>query len=155
MGHVKMIIENVYNSTSILPPTIQPKILEKLIFTCIPKIPFYDSTSNWQDFNWSCLLRILRVSHWKIHGSCQRAKKKKTKKTVEHESDIHTSFSWCLWNSPQRTEKETDWWKLEIKERINIIQTTALSRRARMCRKVLKIWGNKLSLKIQLKLVQK
>ena len=41
-----MIIENVYNHPSLPLPVIQPKILEKLLFTCTTKVPFYDPSGN-------------------------------------------------------------------------------------------------------------
>ena len=35
-------------------------------------------------------------------GSCQ-----KDEKTVEHEGNSDTNYSWCTWNSPQGLEKQT------------------------------------------------
>ena len=39
---IKIIIENIDNHHSIPPPVIQPKILEKFLFTCTTKVLFYD-----------------------------------------------------------------------------------------------------------------
>ena len=43
---IKIIIENIYNHPLIPPPAVQPKILEKLLFTCTTKVPFYDPSGN-------------------------------------------------------------------------------------------------------------
>ena len=64
---------------------------------------------------------------------------KRTKiKAVECEggSDGDTSCSWRTWNSPQSLEKRME--GLGIRGRIEIIQTTALFRSARIFRRVLK-----------------
>ena len=56
------------------------------------------------------------------------------KKTVEHESDNYTNHDWCFWYSHQRIKGVDD---LEIKGRVENIQTTTLWRSARILRKVL------------------
>ena len=35
-------MENIYNHPTIPPPTIQPKVQEKLFLTCTTIVPFYD-----------------------------------------------------------------------------------------------------------------
>ena len=55
-----------------------------------------------------------------ILGYCQIAEK-----AVEYESDSDTNYSWYPWNSPPSLKRTL--WELEIRGRIKIIQTTALS----------------------------
>ena len=71
----------------------------------------------------------------KILKLCQR-----TKKTVEHEDDSHSNCSGCHQNSLQKLEKELE--ELEIKGKMETIQSTALLRLARILRRVLEIKGD-------------
>ena len=69
------------------------------------------------------------------------------KKTLEHESDDCTNCNWCSWCSHQRIGTGLE--DLEIKWRVETIQTTALLRWARILRRVLETWGDLLFLILQ------
>ena len=71
-------------------------------------------------------------------------------KFLEHAGDSDTNYSWCTWNSPQRTGKKLK--ELEISRRIKTIQITALLRLASTLRKVLESWGDFLTVKLQWKI---
>ena len=62
---------------------------------------------------------------WQIFGSCQGVEK-----LWKHKSDRDTSCSWSVWNSTQE--------KMEVRERIETIQTTALFRSTRLLSRILK-----------------
>ena len=66
---------------------------------------------------------------------------------MEHESDSSTNCSWCTWNGPQSLGKKD--WKNKKTGRTETIQTTALLRSVWILRKVLDIWGDLLSLRLQ------
>ena len=77
-----------------------------------------------------------------ILWSCQR-----TKKAMEPEDDGDSNSSWCTCDNPQRIEMETrDTGELEIKERIESTQTTALLRLTRILKRVLETWGTLLQI---------
>ena len=59
---------------------------------------------------------------------CQR-----DEKAVER-GDRDTNCNWCPWNSPQGCGKETG--EMEIRERIETIHTTAISRSTRILKRV-------------------
>ena len=57
------------------------------------------------------------------------------KKKVEHESDFYTNYNWCSWNSNKGLIKGLE--ELEIKRRMETIQTTSFLTSARILRRVL------------------
>ena len=57
-------------------------------------------------------------------------------KTEEHEANSDTDYSWCTWNGQQKFGKGTR--ELEIRERMETIQTTVLLRLARILKRVQK-----------------
>ena len=59
---------------------------------------------------------------------------------MENEGDGGTICSWCTWNGPQNLGKTLE--NLEIKGRIETIQTTALLKLIRILRRVPKTWGD-------------
>ena len=66
---------------------------------------------------------------------------------MEHEGDGDTNSNWCTLNNPQRFGNGTR--NLEIREQVEIIQTAALLRSARILRRVLVTWRDLMSLKLQ------
>ena len=54
---------------------------------------------------------------------------------MEQDGDGDSSCGWCTWDNPQRIGKSTG--RLEIREVVETIQTTALERSARILRNVL------------------
>ena len=71
----------------------------------------------------------------------------KTKKSMEHKSD---GVIGALGKILRCLMRELE--KLEIRRRVNTIQTTALLRSARILRRVLETWGDLLLLRLQWKL---
>ena len=67
-------------------------------------------------------------------------------KYLEPKGECAANSSWYAWNGPQEFGLE----EMEIRGRINTIQTTALWS-ARKLRKVQEAWGDLLSLKLQWK----
>ena len=39
---IDIIIDNIYNNPSLLPPKINPNILRKILLPCTTEVPFYD-----------------------------------------------------------------------------------------------------------------
>ena len=58
-------------------------------------------------------------------------------KAVEQEGNVDTNYSWFVWNGPQMIRKE-----LEIRGKIETIQTTGMLRSTRILRKILVSWGD-------------
>ena len=73
------------------------------------------------------------------------------KKTMEHESDNYSNHDWYVPYSHQILLKGHE--DLEIRGRMEIIQTTLLLRSARILRRVLETWEDMLSLKLQCKTI--
>ena len=92
---------------------------------------------------------------WKATSESQSEKKKTCKeynsinwkKTMEYKSDGDTNFNWCTRYSHQTFIHALK--EMEIKGRVQTIQTKAMLRSARILRKVLETWGDLLSLKLQ------
>ena len=89
-----------------------------------------------------------------VLGPCQRAKKTKT---VEHEGDSDTNYSWCTCNGPQRLRKKTgrnqmkkwDYPDLSIVKKIpgdqrkfTQTQTPVKDHQLMMVQKIHKEWNN-------------
>ena len=72
---------------------------------------------------------------------------KRTEKSVKHEDNIDTNHSWDPWNSPQKPGKRFK--EMERRKRIETNQTTALLKSTWILWRVLEIWGNLLSLRLQ------
>ena len=70
----------------------------------------------------------------------------KSKKAVKYEDD--NDFSWCPWNGPLREGTK----ELEIRGRIETIQTKPLLSSAKILRGILETWGDLLSLRIRWKI---
>ena len=97
--------------------------------------------SSWQN-SWRTSQYTLRK--WKdrhIFGSYQKAEE-----AAEHKGDDDINCSWYHWDKPKRSKKETGG-----QRKIKTIQTLVLLRSSRILRKVLEIWGNLLSLRLQWK----
>ena len=65
----------------------------------------------------------------------------------EHEGDGDTNCNWCTRNNSQSLEKGLD--DLEIRGRVETIQTTELLRSVRILRRVLETWGDLMTFKFQ------
>ena len=87
-----------------------------------------------------------KAKDWQILGSCQR-----TIKLVEHKCDSDTICSWCTRNSSQMLGKKTG----GIGDQRNDRDYTnrSIVKIGLILRKVLEIWGDLLSLKLQWKTV--
>ena len=73
------------------------------------------------------------------------------KKNRETGCDGNTNYNWYTWKDPQRLGKGLE--ELEIGGRAEIIPTTAVLRSARIMIRVLKTWGDLLSLRLQWKTI--
>ena len=98
---------------------------------------------------WTLLSRLTIEQNWK------KAERKiytwtlleNWKKTMDHESDGDSNCHWFSWYSHQRICTGTG--GLENKRTSETIQTTPLLRSVRILRRVLKTWGDLLSLNPQ------
>ena len=69
------------------------------------------------------------------------------KKDMEHEGDNYTYCVSALFTVTKGLLKELE--DLEVGRQVETIQTTSLLRTARILRRILEIWGDLLSLKLQ------
>ena len=82
----------------------------------------------------------------KYLNPCQRTKKKKKKKkkAEQHDGNGDTNCKWCCWNGLQRRLEE-----LEIRGRIEPIETTTLLRSAKILGRIQETLGDLQSLRLQ------
>ena len=92
--------------------------------------------------------------HSEIDKKCEKRDKyldfaRELNKTIEHEGDNYTNLDWRFWYSFQSLLEGLE--DLEIRERVETIQTTTLLGTARILRRVLETWRDLLLLKLQWK----
>ena len=81
-----------------------------------------------------------------VHRHWQR-----TKKAMGHESNGDTNYYWRAWNGPQRLGKGLE--DLDITERNEIIEITALLRSPKIVWRIPETGGDLLSFQLQLKTI--